>query len=286
VDHGGTIEIFDLMGYHPETSEELLPVTPEIVDRWKAQQARIGTKPPARVDPASHPWFDGKTGRPNIWYSPGENGALDFFDSPGFHPKTGKALSEITQEFANELRQKWLRQQFARKCDELAANPNDQNRRRTSRGVSYDELKTHITDAIQACEVAAQQPNDLTSQYQLARAVELVDPPKGKSMQDRLVKKGYPAAFDNLGSLLLHDRGCRQHCVNEAVKLFKKGADLGDPDSMMSLAEQIKNGQAKGNVIALYQRAANLGHPGAKRALEALAQQPMRVPPIFRRFPF
>jgi hypothetical protein len=39
VDHGGAIEIFDLLGYHPETGEELLPVTPEIVDRWKAQQA-------------------------------------------------------------------------------------------------------------------------------------------------------------------------------------------------------------------------------------------------------
>src|SRR5436190_12008297 len=55
VDHGGTLELFDLMGYHPETSEELLPVTPVIADRWKAQQA-----PPTRVDPASHPWFDVK----------------------------------------------------------------------------------------------------------------------------------------------------------------------------------------------------------------------------------
>ena len=329
VDHGGTIEIFDLMGYHPETGEELLPVTSEIVDRWKAQ---IGRKPPARVDPASHPWFDVKTGRPNIWHSPGENGALDFFNGPGFHPKTGKALTEITQDFANERlraiqerladeererqkraadkererqkqladeereRQKWLaeqereqekqrRQQFVRMCDELAANPNDQNRRRTSRGVSYNELKTHITDAIQACEVAAQQPNDLTSQYQLARAVELVNPPRGQSMQDKLVKKGYPAAFDNLGSLLLHDTGCRQNCNNKAVKLFKEGADLGDPNSMMSLADQINNGHATGDMIALYRRAAMLGHPRAIRALEALAQERTPPSPIFR-FPF
>ena len=103
VDHGDTIEIFDLMGYHPETSEELLPVTPEIVDRWKAQQKLFGRKPPVRVDPALHPWFDVKTGRPNIWHSPGENGALEFFNGPGFHPKTGKALTEITQDFAEKL---------------------------------------------------------------------------------------------------------------------------------------------------------------------------------------
>jgi len=104
-------------------------------------------------------------------------------------------------------------------------------------------------------------------------------------MQDRLVKKGYPAAFDNAGSLLLNDPKCRQHCIREAVKLFQKGATLGDPDAMMSLADQINNGQATGSVIALYQRAAKLGHPGAKRALEALAQE-RTAPRLIFRFPF
>jgi hypothetical protein len=311
VDRGGTIEIFDLMGYHPETSEELLPVTPVIVNRWKAQQA-----PPARVDPESHPWFDVKTGRPNIWHSPGENGELEFFDGPGFHPKTGKALTEITQDFADKLlldkkenaeaearaqkeradaeariRQEQWRQQQAQHCDELAANPNDQNRRRDAAGVSYagvsyEQLRTQTTQAIKACEVAVQQfPKDLTLQYQLARPVELVDPARGQAMQDKLVKLGYPAAFDNAGSLLLNDPKCRQHCINEAVKLFRKGAALGDPDSMMSLADQIDQNHATGDKISLYQRAAKLGHPRAKMALEALAQE--RTPPrIIFRSPF
>ena len=53
---------------------------------------------------------------------------------------------------------------------------------------------------------------------------------------------------------------------------------------MMSLADQIGNGQAKGDMISLYQRAAKLGHPGAKKALEALAQE--RTPPLIFRFPF
>ena len=69
------------------------------------------------------------------------------------------------------------------------------------------------------------------------------------------------------------------------MKLFKKGADLGDPDSMMSLADLIHNGQATGNMIALYQRAAKLGHPGAIRALEALAQE-RTAPRLIFRFPF
>ena len=91
-----------MLGYHPETGEELLPVTPEIVDRWKAQQAQASKKPPAPVDPDTYPFFDPKTGRPNIWHSPGESGALEFFDGPGFHPRTGKALTEITRDFADK----------------------------------------------------------------------------------------------------------------------------------------------------------------------------------------
>jgi hypothetical protein len=321
VDHGDTIEIFDLMGYHPETSEELLPVTPEIVDRWKAQQKLFGRKPPVGVDPALHPWFDVKTGQPNIWHSPGENGALEFFDGPGFHPKTGKALTEITQDFAEKLERekqkqaddlarekqkqaddlarekqkqaelKWREQQtreaqrLAASCDELAGNPNDQRRRSEGLGVSYDQLKMQIPEAISACELAVGLlPADLTLQYQLARAVGLANPARGQAMQDRLVKMSYPAAFDNAGSLLLNDPKCRQHCITEVVKLFQRGAALGDPDAMMSLADQIHNGQATGNMIALYQRAAKLGHPGARLALEAFRE---RTPPrLIFRFPF
>jgi hypothetical protein len=321
VDHGGTIEIFDLMGYHPETSEELLPVTPEIVDRWKAQQAQASKKPPAPVDPETHPFFDPKTGRPNIWYSPGESGALEFFDGPGFHPRTGKALTEITRDFADkrsreradslvreqkerydrmareqkerddrearqeQQRRKELAEQSAAACDVLAANPNDQHRHSRD-GVTYDQLKTQIPEAIRACELAVQLlPADLTLQYQLARAKELDDPARGQAMQDRLVKLGYPAAFDNAGSLLLNDPKCRQHCINEAVKLFQKGAARGDPDAMMSWADQIDQNHATGDKISLYQRAAKLGHPRAKMALEALAQE--RTPPrIIFRSPF
>jgi hypothetical protein len=320
LDHGDTIEIFDLMGYHPETGEELLPITLEIVDRWKAQQKLSNRKPPVRVDPALHPWFDAKTGKPNIWHTPAENGALEFLDGPGFHPKTGKALIEITQDFAEKLErekqkqaddlarekqkqaddlerekqkqaeQKWREQQrreaqqLAASCDELAGNPNDQHRR--SKGVSYDQLKTQIPEAIRACESAVQlNPADLTLQYQLARTMELADPARGQAMQDRLVKLRYPAAFDNAGSLLLNDPKCRQHCIREAVKLFQKGAALGDPDAMVSLADQISNNQASGDMISLYQRAAKLGHPRAIRALEALAQE--RTPPrLIFRFPF
>ena len=130
VDHGGAIEIFDLLGFHPETGEELLPVTPEIVDRWKAQQAQASKKPPAPVDPDTHPFFDPKTGRPNIWHSPGENGALEFFDGPGFHPRTGKALTEITRDFADKRsreRADRLEREQKERADRIAREQNERD---------------------------------------------------------------------------------------------------------------------------------------------------------------
>jgi hypothetical protein len=197
---------------------------------------------------------------------------------------------ELERQKRKQDEQKWREQQdreaqqFAASCDELAGNPNDQHGRR--KGVSYDQLRMQISEAIRVCNLATQRiPADLTLQYQLARAVELVDPARGQAMQDRLVKQGYPAAFDNAGSLLLHEKYCRQHCIDEAVKLFRKGAALGDPDAMVSLADQIAQNHATGDQISLYQRAAKLGHPRAKMALEALGQEWMPPRPVLR-FPF
>ena len=53
----GQIELFDLMGFHPETGEELLPVSREIVQRWKGhQEERVrqeALRAPQRIDPDS-----------------------------------------------------------------------------------------------------------------------------------------------------------------------------------------------------------------------------------------
>src|SRR5262249_51147084 len=60
----GIIELFNLMGFHPEPGEELQPVTPDVVDEFKEQIARKKQeekreqeeeerkrRPPQRIDP-------------------------------------------------------------------------------------------------------------------------------------------------------------------------------------------------------------------------------------------
>jgi hypothetical protein len=78
-DQDGTIEIFDLMGFHPETRVELQPVTPEIVDVWKAQNKRREAdklrRPPQEIDdPEKFAFFNALTGETRVWYWRGTNG--------------------------------------------------------------------------------------------------------------------------------------------------------------------------------------------------------------------
>ncbi|WP_407050896.1 TIR domain-containing protein [Methyloraptor flagellatus] len=154
------------------------------------------------------------------------------------------------------------------RCDELAGNPTDQ--RGNGRGVPYEILKLQTREAIDACTKAVElNPAEARYQYQLARATQMIDKPRAFEMQKRVAAKRYPAAFDNLGWLYISLAKSK----DEAVRQFKVGVQLGDPDCMMSLAEMIDQkaylpSDPLREKIALYKQAAALGHPSAQRALE------------------
>ena len=97
----GQVELFDLMGFDPETGEELQPVTREVVELWKQQKAR---HTPNEVDPHTYPLFDPITGEARAWYRQSDSGDYQFFDRPGFHTQTGEALQPITAAVLNSWR--------------------------------------------------------------------------------------------------------------------------------------------------------------------------------------
>jgi TPR repeat protein len=80
-----------------------------------------------------------------------------------------------------------------------------------------------------------------------------------------------------LGYLLAYD----QNNFAAAATLFRSGTKLGDPDSMLSLAEMIEEGRAtpkRGETkIDLYTRAAQLGHPAAIQALQEERENAIRA---------
>lgn len=314
----GDVEIFDLMGFHPETGDELLPITKEIVDLWKSQRDRrttpVARAAPQRVDSEKYPFFDPVTGDPRVWYWRSEAGAYEFYDSRGFQPRTGDALQPISKDViakwkqeieAAEQRKKeeQLRRereqgeraerqereriaaleaqervkQAASRCDQLAGNPNDP--RRAGPGVPYDVLKMQARDALEACTAAiAANPNELRFKYQLGRALEFVDRKRAFEIQSGLVKLRYPAAYDNLGWMLFYDR----KDISQAISHFRMGVELGDPDSMVSLADMIDRGafNPPNSIyvkLSLFKRAAELGDQAAVRAYNAEMEKQQEV---------
>jgi hypothetical protein len=92
------IEIFDLMGFHPDTGEELIPISKEIVEQWKSQTAKIMQHIPKLINPEKYVFFDPRNGSSRAWYWRDANGAYEFYDSSGFHPRTGDPLKIVTKE--------------------------------------------------------------------------------------------------------------------------------------------------------------------------------------------
>jgi TPR repeat protein len=296
----GTIELFSLMGFHPDTGEELVAVTKDVVADWKNQQ---GKRIPQKVDPKSFVFFDQISGEPRAWYWRGPEGQYEFYDGAGFHPKTGDPLAILTKdlilkfqreaadqakketeaeatakkneaEAANKRRDELDKlSQSEKRCDLLAANPNDQNR--VGEGVTFDAVKLQAKDAVEACEIATKQNSkEPRLQYQLARALQFSDRKRAFVILQKLVSIRYPAAFDNIGWIFYAD----QKNPQEAVNYFRMGVDLNDSDSMVSLAEMIDRNYAapRGPAetrLGLYHRAAQLGNKTAANAEQVELQK-------------
>jgi hypothetical protein len=308
----GAIELFDLMGYHPTTGEELFPTTKEEASDWDEQQRKVPPRVPNPVVLGPDTViFDPLTGAPLLWFSRKAEGEYEFFDGPGFNARNADLLKAFTKDELNtyerevkakqqklkdeadslarqkkeraeederkrrEYEDKQRREQqkreeesrrfteAAKRCDELAANPNDP--RRAVVGVEFPALKAQAAEAIKACQIAVEQnPGQLRFKYQLGRALEWADRGRALRIHQELTGSGYPAAYDNLGWLYWQDL----HDPERAVSMFRKGVKAGDPDAMVSLAEMIDKQYAfptnpSETKHELYRRAAQLGHAGA-----------------------
>jgi len=304
----GNISLFDLMGFDPKTGQELLPITLKVAAEWKDQldkreeDKRRKQRPPKQIEPKNYPFFDPTAGEPQVWFWRGPDGEYEFYDNAGFHPRTGEALIPISKEaitawqrdakdketraqkeqFRQEqerlLREKERREQGEREergrqagssCDQVAANPADPRKPSEVPGVRYEELKEAAAQAIEICGVAKERfPSELRYTYQYARALGFSEPEKAIVIYRKLTRQSYPAAFDNLGSLLSQRKDRKS--FNEAINVFNEGVRIGDPDSMVTLSALIVRGYYRVEnpydySLKLLRDAAALGHPGAKR---------------------
>lgn len=102
----GEVQLYDLMGFDPETGKRLLSITPNIVADWrlqrdqrKAEQERQKRRAPKPIDAREGSFFDPVTGKSRVWFwRDSSDGHFEFFDAEGFHPGNGQPLALVTAE--------------------------------------------------------------------------------------------------------------------------------------------------------------------------------------------
>src|SRR5215510_9346196 len=278
------IELFDLMGFHPETGVELMPVDKETVELWKEQSRR---RPPKRIDPYTSEIFDPLTGAGRVWYLRTAEGEYEFFDNPGYHPRTGEALTRLTKELAVTIfkemqeRQKKLdeenrkREQEARKhAERQEQERQDRLREEQKKQEERERRRERETRAAVVCDQLAANPSDVNRvgdgvpfdllKQHAREAVENCELAASQSPKELRFQYQLARALefsDRERAFGIHKKLTQARYpaafdnagwlyINErknfaqAVAHFRDGAQLGDSDAMMSLVEMYDRGRA------------------------------------------
>jgi len=157
-------------------------------------------------------------------------------------------------------------------CDQLAAHPNDPERKVD--GILLSKIDTD--KAIPACETAVRQyPNDARLSYQLARAYY-----GAKNYQDAIdqfrkaAEQGYAPAQYTLGLIYTRGRGGVAKDGAQAVAWFRKAADQGYVQAQDSLGSIYLQGlgvaQDFAEAVTWYRKAAEQGYAAAQNNLGSM----------------
>jgi TPR repeat protein len=153
-------------------------------------------------------------------------------------------------------------------CDQLAAHPNDPQRKAT--GIPLSKIDTDT--AIPACELAVSQyPNDAQLNYQLGRAYV-----RAKNYQTAIdqfrkaAEQGYAPAQYNLGVMYTRDVGVARDEA-QAVAWYRKAAEQGYAPAQNDLGMMYQNGQGvaqdDAEAVGWYRKAAEQGYARAQTDL-------------------
>src|SRR5262249_9630965 len=132
----GAIELFDLMGYHPTTGEELFPITKEVASDWDEQQRKVPPRVPNPVVLGPDTViFDPLSGAPLLWFSRKAEGEYEFFDGPGLNARNADLLKAFTRDELNtyEREVKAKQQKLKEEADRLARQKRSEPKRTRGR---------------------------------------------------------------------------------------------------------------------------------------------------------
>ena len=260
------------MGFHPESGEELQPITIDIVEQFKNQRderkrelERRRRRPPQQVDPEKYPFFDAVSGEPQVWYWRSQSGEYEFFDNKGFHPNTGEPLNVINQAIIAAWKQEIaeretrLKQELARKEREARERAERIEREQqqalakqqqeAQAGIQCDQAAANPTDSRKPSDLPGVRYEDLKEGA--AQAVEICRFAVEKFPQELRYKYQLARAIEinepnkaipiykqltNLNYAAAFDNlgsiYLRKQNYASAISVFKAGVRANDPDSM------------------------------------------------------
>ena len=302
----GTIELFDNDGFHPITSEELQPITPEIAVEWqrqydqkveqqlrdeelkkeiaeatKAEEARLAEErrleeirvaEAKRIEEARIAEEKRLEEMRIAEEKRAEEQRLAEENARRMQAEEDARLEQQRREEQERQQAEEERARGGRRCDQLAGNAYDQDRNTAFPGVPYDLLVAHAKDAILACRNAVSIDGDtLRYHYQLARALQSQRSGEAEDILQMLADKDYAAAFDNLGWIQINKGNGRQGILD-----FERGAQLGGIESMFSLGGFLYEGRLvqkdKQAGVNYLRMAAERGHSGATKLVSKIKE--------------
>ena len=161
--------------------------------------------------------------------------------------------------------------QVAGECDRLAAAPDDKDKPSDVPGVPWKEMRFHADEAVVACGNALKILTDHPRLvFQMARALQWSTHKnagaRALALYTKAVGWNYPGAHDNLGSMYRDGRHVTKD-MEMAMRLFRKGASLGDPGSTYNVAYTLLKQGSMEEGITWLKKASEMGSDAATTLL-------------------
>lgn len=198
------VQYYDRPGTEPKYGVELRPVTKDVARQLDLMQR--GEFKPVDQSIAIHSLFDPLTGEPQMWFHRYDDGRLEFYDKPGFHPATGKPLEPATNDVHGELER---RQKEERQRQENAA------------AVALREEQARQARRAEAATVALRD-----EQARQARAVEAVAAARREEATRRSQAAERASRQVAVERELADARARAEHMARVTVLTFPPGAEV------------------------------------------------------------
>jgi serine/threonine protein kinase len=176
-------------------------------------------------------------------------------------PPTGRSLAEHTPAAAPSVTPLAARSSDAaaaanvKRCDELAAHPDDPGKPKETKGVDFDGITEQAArEAIATCGAALRaNENNLRAQFNLGRAHQRVARLKPQESVESwrratdaytaAARSGYAAAQGNLGQMFYGGTGGVTADARQALEWLRKSAEGNFPDAYLTLAHAYVTGR-------------------------------------------